>query len=535
MSSVQHTSVSTPLIQLENISVRRDERDILRNIDFALQAKEIVTLIGPNGAGKSTLIKVLLGIMSPNKGKVHFSKKLKLAYVPQKFNPSASLPLRVQDLLDLEICTADLREEISRDTGIQKLLSSKVQQLSGGERQRVLLARALLRQPDILVLDEPMQGLDIQSEADFEKYKGTLNGKVIMLPTTLSTSPAFEPEARRLTEEDLANRKEVSVGGGGGRYTPAQLQQMRDQRALDQKVNDFLLEEGIALRISGTRGNFGTVFHTRAGSYSTAKNKTIPEMEIALEHFGRIERLLKNGQTVTVDAEIEVEWLDDDYKGYNVLAEIPGTDKTLKPELVLLGAHLDSWHAGTGANDNAAGVVVMMEAIRILKTLGVQPKRTIRIALWGEEEQGLFGSRGYVQKYVADRQTLDKKGEWDKISAYYNVDNGSGKIRGIYLEGNDQLVPIFEKWFEPFHEMGAKTITRRNTGSTDHVAFDAVGVPGFQFIQDPIDYGRGYHTNMDLYERMQQIDMTQAAIIVAAMVYNTAQRDQKLPRKPWDN
>jgi zinc transport system ATP-binding protein len=159
---------------LENISVRRDERDILRNIDFALQAKEIVTLIGPNGAGKSTLIKVLLGIMSPNKGKVHFSKKLKLAYVPQKFNPSASLPLRVQDLLDLEICTADLREEISRDTGIQKLLSSKVQQLSGGERQRVLLARALLRQPDILVLDEPMQGLDIQSEAELYDYVRSL-------------------------------------------------------------------------------------------------------------------------------------------------------------------------------------------------------------------------------------------------------------------------------------------------------------------------------------------------------------------------
>ena len=174
MSSVQHSPISAPLIQLENISVRRDERDILRNIDFALQAKEIVTLIGPNGAGKSTLIKILLGIMSPNKGKVHFSKKLKLAYVPQKFNPSASLPLRVQDLLDLEICAADLREEIIRDTGIQKLQASKVQQLSGGERQRVLLARALLRQPDILVLDEPMQGLDIQSEAELYDYVRSL-------------------------------------------------------------------------------------------------------------------------------------------------------------------------------------------------------------------------------------------------------------------------------------------------------------------------------------------------------------------------
>lgn len=377
--------------------------------------------------------------------------------------------------------------------------------------------------------------VDIQSEADIDKYKGKLAGKVIIVPTTLSTSPAFEAEARRLTDEELEARKVIAIGGGGGaRFSPQQAEAMRAARALDAKVNEFLMEEGIALRLTGTRGNFGTVFHTRAGSYSTDKRKTMPEMEIALEHFGRIERLIKNGHKVTIDAEIEVEWLDDDYKGYNVLAEIPGTDKTLKPELVMLGAHLDSWHAGTGANDNAAGVVVMMEAIRILKTLGVQPKRTIRIALWGEEEQGLYGSRGYVQKYVADRQTKDKKGEWDKISAYYNVDNGSGKIRGIYLEGNDQLVPVFEKWFEPFHEMGAKTITRRNTGSTDHVAFDAVGVPGFQFIQDPIDYGRGYHTNMDLYERMQQGDMTQAAIIVAAMVYNTAQRDQKLPRKPWN-
>ncbi|ENX61692.1 MULTISPECIES: zinc ABC transporter ATP-binding protein ZnuC [Acinetobacter] len=174
MSSVQHTPVSTPLIQLEKISVRRDELDILRNVDFALQAKEIVTLIGPNGAGKSTLIKVLLGIMPPNKGKIHFSKKLKMAYVPQKFNPSASLPLRVQDLLDLEVCEQALREEIIRDTGIQKLQSSKVQQLSGGERQRVLLARALLRQPDILVLDEPMQGLDIQSEAELYEYVRSL-------------------------------------------------------------------------------------------------------------------------------------------------------------------------------------------------------------------------------------------------------------------------------------------------------------------------------------------------------------------------
>ncbi|WP_304517135.1 M20/M25/M40 family metallo-hydrolase [Cecembia rubra] len=383
-------------------------------------------------------------------------------------------------------------------------------------------------------IEEEVMLLEINTDADFEKYKGKLKGKVVMTPANLESTPAFEPEARRLTESDLEDRKNITIGGRTGRYTPEMLAQLRAQRSLDQMLNEFLLAEGVGLRITGTRGNFGTVFHTRAGSYSTEKVPTVPELEIASEHYGRIYRLIKKGIPVKIEAEVEVEWLDDDYKGYNVLAEIPGTDKNLRSEIVLLGAHLDSWHAGTGGNDNAAGVAVMMEAIRILKSLGIQPKRTIRIALWGEEEQGLYGSRGYVQKYVADRNSKEKKAEWDKISAYYNLDNGSGKIRGIYLEGNDMLVPIFEEWFKPFHEMGAKTITRRNTGSTDHVPFDAVGIPGFQFIQDPIDYGRGYHTNMDVYERMQFSDMTQAAVIIAAIVYHTAQREEKLPRKPWN-
>jgi carboxypeptidase Q len=384
------------------------------------------------------------------------------------------------------------------------------------------------------LIDAEVTLLEINTEDDFNKYKGKLKGKVVMTPANLQVNPVFEAEAKRWTDAELEERKTVNIGGSSGRYTPEMLAQLRNQRVLDQKLTEFLMEEGVGLKITGTRGSFGTVFHTRAGSYSTDRKTTIPEIEIASENYGRIYRLLKNGITVRIEAEVEVEWLDDDYKGYNVLAEIPGTDKSLKPEIVMLGAHLDSWHAGTGGNDNAAGVAVMMEAIRILKAIGVQPRRTIRIALWGEEEQGLYGSRGYVQQYVADRNTKEKKAEWDKISAYYNLDNGSGKIRGIYLEGNDMLVPIFEKWFEPFHELGANTVTRRNTGSTDHVAFDAVGVPGFQFIQDPIDYGKGYHTNMDVYERMQFSDMTQAAVIIAALVYNTAQRDEKLPRKPWN-
>jgi carboxypeptidase Q len=375
----------------------------------------------------------------------------------------------------------------------------------------------------------------INSEADFAKYQGKLNGKVVTLPSTLSVNTSFEPDARRYTDEQLNDLKNTPLPGQGGRgnWTPEALAQMRAQRELNAKINQFLLDEGVALKLTGTRGNFGTVFHSTGGSYSTDKKKTLPELEVSAEHWGRMVRMLEKGIEVKIDAEVDVEWLDDDYQGYNVIAEIPGTDKKLKSEIVLIGAHLDSWHAGTGANDNAAGVIVMMEAMRILKTLGVQPKRTIRIALWGEEEQGLYGSRGYIQKYVADRQSFEKKGEWDKISAYYNLDNGSGKIRGIYLQGNDALKPIFDAWFQPFHELGATTVTTRNTGSTDHVAFDAVGVPGFQFIQDPIDYGRGYHTNMDVYERLQMSDMMQAATIVAAMVYHTSQRDAKLPRKPW--
>jgi carboxypeptidase Q len=381
--------------------------------------------------------------------------------------------------------------------------------------------------------------VDVSSEEELAQFKGKLKGKIVMMPTTLQVVTTFEPEARRFTDDQLENFRNPAPQQGGNRgqqnANPEALERMRQQRALAAAVNQFFLDEGAALKITGTRGSFGTVFHSAGGSYSVDKKKTLPEMEMSMEHFGRIQRLIKNGHTVKLDADYQVEWLDDDYKGYNVLADIAGTDPNLKEEIVMLGAHLDSWHAGTGANDNGAGVMVMMEAVRILKELGFQPRRTIRIALWGEEEQGLYGSRGYIQKYVADRQTFEKKGEWDKISAYYNIDNGSGKIRGINLQGIEALAPIFSAWFEPFHEMGANTISLRSVGSTDHVAFDAVGVPGFQFIQDPIDYGRGYHTNMDTYERLQIDDMKQMAAIVASLVYHTAQRDEKLPRKPWGN
>ncbi|NJO25788.1 MAG: M20/M25/M40 family metallo-hydrolase, partial [Bacteroidia bacterium] len=238
------------------------------------------------------------------------------------------------------------------------------------------------------------------------------------------------------------------------------------------------------------------------------------------------------GVRVKLDADVQVQFYTDDPRGYNVVAEIKGTDKNVKDELVMLGGHLDSWHGSTGATDNAAGCAVMMEAARILKTLGIKPRRTIRIALWSAEEQGLIGSRNYVRNHFMD--TINKKpnSEHEKVSVYFNVDNGTGKIRGIYAQSNETVKPIFSQWLEPFKDLGATTVTLRNTGGTDHLAFDGIGIPGFQFIQDEIEYDtRTHHTNMDGYDHLQADDLKQAATIVAAFVYNAAMRDEKIPRK----
>jgi carboxypeptidase Q len=216
---------------------------------------------------------------------------------------------------------------------------------------------------------------------------------------------------------------------------------------------------------------------------------------------------------------------------FNVIGDLPGTDK--KSELVMLGAHLDSWHAGTGATDNAAGVAVVMEAMRILKESGVKLRRTVRAALWGGEEQGLLGSRAYVKAHFADRADMKPKPEHARLSAYFNLDNGTGAIRGIFAQSNDAVVPIFEDWVAPLRSMGVSTVSPRNTGSTDHMAFDAVGLPGFQFIQDPVDYqSRTHHTNLDSYERLVPSDMMRNAVVMAAFAYNAANRAERLPRKP---
>jgi carboxypeptidase Q len=241
---------------------------------------------------------------------------------------------------------------------------------------------------------------------------------------------------------------------------------------------------------------------------------------------------VQSGVPVQLEAEVKTKFETNNEKAYNVIGEIKGTDPKLKGEVVMLGGHLDSWHSATGATDNAAGCSVMMEAIRILKTLNVKPRRTIRIALWSGEEQGLLGSRNYVRNHLSDTVARKANEEGQKVSVYFNLDNGTGKIRGIYLQGNQNVKPIFEQWLEPFKDLGATTTTLQNTGGTDHLSFDAVGIPGFQFIQDQIEYNtRTHHTNMDSYDHLLADDLKQAATIVAAFVYNAAMRDAKIPGK----
>jgi carboxypeptidase Q len=369
------------------------------------------------------------------------------------------------------------------------------------------------------------------------QYSGKLKDKIVMTLSTMQLKPSFEADGERLADTSLA-KMEASTGtpqnrGNRNFGDSAQRLIMMNSLALQRKMNEFYLKEKPALVLSmNARGNDGTIFVSSGGSYNKDSPEAPAMVMLSSDDYLRIQRLLEAGVKVELEAEVKTKFYNEDLQGYNVVAEIPGTDPTLKDEVVMLGGHLDSWHAATGATDNAAGCAVMMEAVRILKALGVHPKRTIRIALWSGEEQGLHGSRNYVKNHFADPAKMELKPEHQKVSAYYNLDNGTGRIRGIYLQGNKNVSQLFKQWLEPFSDMDANTITLNNTGGTDHLAFDAVGIPGFQFIQDPIEYDtRTHHTNMDTYDHLVPEDLKQAAIVVAAFVYNTAQRDEKIPRK----
>jgi carboxypeptidase Q len=375
-----------------------------------------------------------------------------------------------------------------------------------------------------------------KDSAGLDRYKGQLAGKILILDTAEVYQQSFRPDATRYTDEqldsmakivmkpvdtaELRRRREAFQRGGGMRFLNALRNMGRQEGAL-------------AILSYTSRGHDGTLFVQGGGAYRPDAPANFLDIVIALEDYTTIVRLLRAGIPVTLDADVSTKFFTDDIKGYNVIAEIPGTDKKLKDEVVMLGGHLDSWHSATGATDNGAGCTVMMEAIRILKTLGIKPRRTIRIALWSGEEEGLLGSRGYVKKTFADPATMQLLPAHEKFDAYFNIDNGTGKVRGIYLQGNEACRSIFTQWLQPFHDLGATTVTISNTGGTDHQSFDAVGLPGFQFIQDEIEYStRTHHTNMDSYEHLREDDLKQIATIVAAFVYNAAQRDDRLPRKP---
>jgi carboxypeptidase Q len=370
----------------------------------------------------------------------------------------------------------------------------------------------------------------------YQNYSGKIKGRIVMFYSSDTLHPSFlRPDAERFADsslEKMANAK-MDTARGPRNFNQQQGNARRQQQALQRQLAAFYNIEKPALVLSMSRaGNNGTLFVQNGGSYAKDAENNYAWVMMSSDDYLRVQRLVSAGQKVELEADVKTKFYDNDIKGYNVVAEIPGTDPVLKDEIVMIGGHLDSWHGATGATDNGAGSAVMMEVIRILKATGLQPKRTIRIALWSGEEEGLLGSRAYVKNHFADPADMVLKPEHGKISAYYNLDNGTGKIRGIYLQGNKDAGPIFAKWLEPFYDLGAKTVTINNTGGTDHQSFDGVGIPGFQFIQDQIDYDtRTHHTNMDTYDHLLPDDLKQAATIIASFVYNTAQRNEKIPRK----
>lgn len=440
--------------------------------------------------------------------------------------------------------------------------------------------------------------LDAETQEDLEKFRGKLGRSIVLISPPRQLDALFEPPAERKTDEDLLRLANAGPPGsrrGGFRSRPTPppapaapansdssdakaapaepAPAPRDPRAAARLQADkweMAYNEGAAVILEPGRGDGGNVFVASVTMprlsddqgaqgnpfsrgprpWATEATNIIPQAVLAAEHYNRLVRMIEKGIEPVVEVDIVTKYYEDDLNTFNIIAEIPGTD--LKDEIVMLGGHFDSWQAGTGATDNAVGCGVAMEAVRILKAIGVQPRRTIRLALWTGEEQGLLGSRAYVKEHFGE-MTFDTEGEesgersrrerptptyrlkdeQEKVSAYYNLDNGTGKIRGIYLQGNEALRPVFRRWLEPFEEMGASTVTVSNTGGTDHQSFDAIGIPGFQFIQDEVEYDtRTHHSSMDVFDRIQEEDVKQASIIMASFVYHTAMRDEKLTRKP---
>jgi hypothetical protein len=386
------------------------------------------------------------------------------------------------------------------------------------------------------------------------KWAGKLRGKIVLLSNPKVPAPQTDPQFRRYTAAELADMANATapaakktakrldelewpedpaeMGKFFGSLPNALMEQLYD--LYDQTVADrgeFFAKEGVAgVLLEDERAHEGMLFGEAAGGFKAAGTPAPPTFVVTAEQYNRIARLVDKKSPARVRLNLKAATSDRDMDGLNIIGEIPGGDR--KDEVVMVGAHFDSWHSGTGATDNGAGSAVMIEVVRILKALNLKLDRTVRIGLWGGEEQGLFGSRAYVKEHFADPKTMQVTAEFGKLSGYFNLDNGSGKIRGVYLQGHEAMRPIFESWLAPFRDMGVTTVSIRNTGGTDHLSFAAVGLPGFQFIQDPLDYGTiTHHSNMDTWDHAVPEDLMQASAVIATLVYQTATRKEMLPRR----
>ena len=429
--------------------------------------------------------------------------------------------------------------------------------------------------PGVNIASGEVVYVDAKNEADLQRFKGNLRGKIILTSVMRDVPARFEAPGKRLTEKQLLALADAATpgadGGANSFLQSPQFATFMETQIFATKKLKFFTDEGAALLIDSGAGDGGTLFVSAASvpqeidrsspvatlrsifmspinPYDPKAPAIVPQIVLSVEHYNRIARMLQAGEKVRMKINFAAQFDDKDLMSYNTIAEIPGTDKS--DEIVMLGGHMDSWHAGTGATDNGAGVAVAMEAVRILQALNLKPRRTIRVGLWSGEEQGLFGSQAYVAQHFGKANespdasfarlvqgggaaaNITRGAEYDKLSAYFNLDNGTGKIRGVYLQGNEAVRAVFRQWLAPFRDMGAQTLSISNTGGTDHLAFDAIGLPGFQFIQDQVEYDtRTHHSNQDVFDRIQADDMKQAATIMAAFVYNTAMREEKLPRK----
>ena len=401
------------------------------------------------------------------------------------------------------------------------------------------------------------------TDDEIAKLRGTLKGKIVMVTPPREIPMSTEALAHRYSDQDLTEIAQQDFPGRGGRGGPQpafnalspqmQQQAQRMQTELNWKLNKLFLDEGVVAVLQSSRGDGGTVFVQSAapvtdtpppppgagrGPQVRPYDKTTPhllnQVVLAAEHYNRIYRTIEDGVPVTIELNIQNKWLDGDGNSFDIVGEIPGSDPAVADQVVMIGAHFDSWHSGTGATDNGVGSAVMLEVMRVLKATGLKMRRTVRIGLWTGEEEGLLGSRAYVANHFGNPQTMElKQPEHKNFDVYFNIDNGSGKLRGVYLQGNEAAAPIFTEWMRPFHNMGMTTLSIDNTGGTDHLSFDAVGLPGFQFIQDPLEYDtRTHHSNMDLYDRVQPNDLKQMAAVVSTFVYEAANRDEQFPRKP---